>query len=99
MNHVVTAVPATCEEFTQDQLWELFQDQIRVRPVVVVFLKKDGSERTMNCSLQKEAYDSYDFKTSEEADEAPAPKAAQPVWDITANGWRSIKKGTIVSVT
>ena len=67
------------------------------RTVEVVFTKKDGTERVMNCTLkddilpfvQKEADDSY-AKTKS--------KDALAVWDVDVKGWRSFRWDSIKSV-
>lgn len=78
-------------------MWDDFIDMIHESAVKVVFIKKDGTERTMKCSLVEDAYAGYEFK------EQDVPKVKthdnyQSVWDLDAAGWRSIRKGTIVSV-
>lgn len=67
------------------------------RTVEVVFTKKDGTERVMNCTLkddilplvQKEANDSYATIKS---------KDALAVWDVDVKGWRSFRWDSIKSV-
>lgn len=71
--------------------------------VVVVFTKKDGTERTMRCTLSK----SYIPVTPVVISETPLPDAisasrkknpaVQVVWDIEASAWRSFRWDSIVS--
>jgi hypothetical protein len=84
-------------EYTEndEELWKEFQALVRENELEVVFLKKDGTERTMNCTLMKEAYAGYKFEYGQTEFDPAADK--QTVWDLDKNAWRMIKKGTILS--
>jgi hypothetical protein len=71
---------------------------LRGGEVTVTFLKSDGTERVMNCTL------SHDIipQTPEVVAEGSKPKVKRqpsddvlPVWDIDANGWRSFRWDSI----
>ena len=68
---------------------------LRMGPVKVVFTKKDGTERTMNCTLQEGVVVPHENKTDKvkvENDDILA------VWDIDKNAWRSFRLDSINTV-
>lgn len=68
-------------------------EMLRNNKLAVSFVKKDGSDRTMNCTLQ-ESYLPV-FQNAEARKENPEVLA---VWDIDNNGWRSFRLDSINSV-
>jgi hypothetical protein len=68
---------------------------------IVNFTKADGSDRTMNCTLNSsfltEAIGTGFIKEeNEEQNKTPNPDVI-PVWDIDVNGWRSFRIDTVSS--
>lgn len=57
----------------------------------IKFIKKDGSLRIMNCTLDVE----YDRKSE---GGVSRPDNILPVWDIDADAWRSVNLDTIEEV-
>lgn len=80
----------------EEELWNALQSQIRTNDLEIVFLKADGSERTMHCTLRPEAFENYKF-TSDTPD-VDAFSVVQTVWDLDKNAWRSVKKSALLSV-
>ena len=83
-------------EYTKEdeELWGEMQSQIRTDDVEVTFIKKDGSDRVMICTLREAAYADYSFGS-----ERPGRGTdVQTVWDLEKNAWRSLKKGTLTKV-
>jgi len=71
------------------------KSHLRMGPVKVVFTKKDGTERTMNCTLQEGVVVPHENKTDKvkvENDDILA------VWDIDKNAWRSFRLDSINTV-
>ena len=71
-------------------------EQLKNGVVTVVFEKKDGTERTMRCTLS----DNYVPQVLTEYDEAPKVERkrndnVQSVWDIDSNGWRSFRVDSV----
>jgi hypothetical protein len=68
---------------------------LRTGKLEVSFIKKDGTGRVMNCSLQ----DKYlpVMMDDEEAATKDNPDVLS-VWDIDNGGWRSFRINSIVSV-
>ena len=74
---------------------EWLQSHLRMGPVTVIFTKKDGTERTMNCTLQEGVVVPHENKTDKtkvENDEVLA------VWDIDKSAWRSFRLDSIKTV-
>lgn len=74
---------------------EWLKSHLRMGPVKVVFTKKDGTDREMNCTLQEGVVVPHENKTDRtkvENDEILA------VWDIDKNAWRSFRLDTIKSI-
>lgn len=61
----------------------------------VVFLKKNGEERTMICTRKLE-FVSKDKHPK--GSDRPAPLEAYPVFDLEADGWRSFRFDSIISM-
>lgn len=69
--------------FSKDELKQLLIHNT----VKVTFTKKDGTDRTMTCTLQEGIAIPHEKTT----DRVKQPKDdLLPVWDIEANGWRTI---------
>ena len=83
---------------TQDETsWrnDYLKDLLREKTVQVVFIKKDGTERKMLCTLNA------DFLPAQtDLEEAVQKKAPNPdvlaVWDLEAQGWRSFRYDSII---
>jgi WYL_2, Sm-like SH3 beta-barrel fold len=71
-------------------------DTLKSNVVQIKFLKVDGTERTMNCTLKEEYIKPFDKKT----DRVKEPKdGLLSVWDIDNDGWRSFKVENLISYT
>ena len=64
-------------------------------PVVVHFVKEDGSERVMRATTNDDLI-RYRRKTLEER---PSPRNVMRVWDLDIKEWRSIRKDRVVGWT
>jgi WYL_2, Sm-like SH3 beta-barrel fold len=69
---------------------------LRKGPVEIVFTKKDGTERTMKCTLQEGVVVPHE-KTTERVKESNPNIVA--VWDLEKSAWRSFKLDSILSYT
>jgi hypothetical protein len=63
----------------------------------VVFTKKDGTERTMRCTLNPELIPSADSDTSSSGNRKKSDEA-QAVYDLDADGWRSFRWDSVISI-
>ena len=80
---------STSGEFTvRSVLTKLLQEH----NLTITFTKKDGTERVMRCTLQDGVAIPYEKKTERTRD---GNIDILPVWDIEANGWRSVTISTI----
>lgn len=59
----------------------------------ITFTKKDGTERTMRCTLMESALPARDPN----AQAKPHSADVQPVWDLDAGGWRSFRWDSVIS--
>ncbi len=66
--------------------------------VEVVFTKKDGTERVMNCTLKEDVLPIVQKEMEEESLTKTKAKDALAVWDVDASGWRSFRWDSIKSV-
>ena len=66
--------------------------------VEVLFLKKDGTERRLICTLKADL-----LPAQTDLEEAVQKKTPNPdvlaVWDVEANGWRSFRYDSIIGFT
>jgi len=58
----------------------------------ITFTKKDGTERTMRCTLMESALPPRDPDTGVKAHSPDV----QPVWDVEAGAWRSFRWDSII---
>jgi hypothetical protein len=77
-------------QFKEELLKDLHNSVIAVK-----FIKMDGSERTMRCTLQESFFKDYVKKTDKE--NKPDDEAIR-VWDIDKEAWRSFRYDSVVEV-
>jgi hypothetical protein len=68
---------------------------LRARDAEITFTKKDGTERIMKCTLREDVAIPYEKKTDRTRE---GIENILPVWDLEANGWRSVNIETIKDV-
>ena len=61
----------------------------------ILFTKKDGTDRVMKCTLRTEVAIPYEKKTDRTRE---GQSTILPVWDLEADGWRSVNIETIKEV-
>ena len=61
----------------------------------ITFTKKDGTERVMKCTLRESVAIPYEKKTDRTRE---GQLNILPVWDLEADGWRSVNLDTIKDV-
>jgi|688.fasta_scaffold153900_1 hypothetical protein len=84
--------------FDRKSLIELLRDNV----VVVTFMKIDGTERKMRCTLQPEYVPNAATngkKLLGEGGDGGINNNNVSVWDIDASGWRSFRVESIKSVS
>jgi len=67
-------------------------------PIEVVFTKKDGTTRKMNCTLKEELIPAEKKVVSKSEDKRNVTMETLAVWDLDNNGWRSFRLDSITSV-
>jgi len=70
-------------------------DMLKAGPARVIFTKKDGTERIMNCTLNSGLTEDFEKKTDRVKE--PNPEVC-PVYDLDAKGWRSFRFDSVKAV-
>jgi hypothetical protein len=70
-------------------------ENLKLGTVNVTFTKKDGTERTMKCTLMEELMLPYDKKTDRVREES---KETLAVYDLEKESWRSFRLDSITDV-
>ncbi len=83
------------EQHTRESLSAHFKDN---KASKVIFTKKDGTERTMLCSLHPDLLPKSSGEAGEKTTSRPTPEHLSPVFDIKTGGWRSITMANIISI-
>lgn len=87
------------KEYIMDYTLETGQQILRTRlkheNLLVTFTKKDGSERTMRCTLNNAEIPSSDTK---EKSARSVPTTALAVFDLDKKEWRSFRWDSILEV-
>ena len=72
-------------------------DLLKRSEVLIKFVKKDGTQREMWCTLKGDVVVPYEKKTDRVATVRDSNQIS--VWDIENNGWRSFLLDSVISVT
>lgn len=67
-------------------------------PTTVTFTKKDGTERSMNCTIN-EAYIPKELHQKTDKKEKKINDEVMPVYDLDAKGWRSFRWDSVKTIT
>ena len=81
--------------FTRDGL----VDMLRSNVVVVTFMKVNGDERVMTCTLQASYIPNAPTQKGELVMENKSNSNTVSVWDVNANGWRSFRVENVKSIS
>lgn len=82
-------------DFTLTNSKESVANLLRTSDASVTFIKKDGTERVMRCTLRADVAIPYEKKTDRVRE---AKEDILPVWDLEAGAWRSITISTIQAI-
>ena len=82
-------------EFATPEGRKWLSSALRDGPLDVVFIKSDGTERTMRCTLQEGVVVPHEKKTERVKN---VNEDVMAVWDLEKNAWRSFKLSSIVKV-
>jgi hypothetical protein len=68
-------------------------------PTIVVFTKKDGTERVMNCTTNPELVPAVEIvESAEPKKEKKVNEEVMPVYDLEAKAWKSFRWDSIKQV-
>lgn len=76
----------------------LIRQKLTEGPLQIVFIKKDGSERVMNCTLHEDYLPVVQKELSEDSITKVKSQDALAVYDIDVQGWRSFRWDSITAV-
>jgi hypothetical protein len=68
-------------------------------PTTVIFTKKDGTERVMNCTTNPELVPLVEVKESVEKKERKVNEDVMPVYDLEVKAWKSFRWDSIKQVS
>lgn len=86
------------ENFNTDKSKSLIRQKLTEGPLQIVFIKKDGSERTMNCTLHEDYLPVVQKELNESSFAKVKSQDALAVYDIDVQGWRSFRWDSIKAV-
>jgi hypothetical protein len=81
--------------FDSDAGREWIKSHLNIGPMKVTFNKTDGTERTMNCTLNQELTKDYTKKTDRVR---KINEGVCPVFDIDIQEWRSFRYDSVIRV-
>jgi hypothetical protein len=82
--------------FNTDEGRNWLTSHLKFGPVEVTFTKKDGTERTMKCTLKEDLMLPYEKKTDRVKEEN---KETLAVYDLEKESWRSFRLDSITKVS
>lgn len=83
------------EDFVAFKTW--IKSVLKIGATTVEFIKKDGTERKMLCTLDPELL--RELVMEEKGKPRKASEEALSVYDLEANAWRSFRYDSVKSVT
>ena len=84
---------------TTDNNQEL-RELLRTSPVTVLFKKKDGTTRTMHCTLKSDLLPTIEKKNEDVVvTEKKQNQESIAIWDLEKKAWRSFRFDSIISYT
>lgn len=74
---------------------DFLKEKLRENILNVVFVKKDGTERKMKCTLREDLIPALQ-KTTETDQKRVRSDESLAVWDLEKDGWRSFRYDSII---
>jgi len=71
-------------------------DHLKISTIRVRFIKTDGTERTMNCTLDERVVPALEKKTDKVK---TVNEDVLPVYDVDTKGWRSFRLDSILTIS
>jgi|688.fasta_scaffold666373_2 hypothetical protein len=84
-------------DYTETETQEMVQNLLHIGPTTVIFMKKDGTERTMKCTLKESLIPSD--KAPKGDSNRKTNNTVQPVFDLDIGDWRSFTWSSITEVS
>lgn len=84
------------ETFKKFKRW--LKSHLAYGPVTVIFTKKDGTERVMNCTTNPELVPLVEVKEPVEKKERKVNEDVMPVYDLEIKAWKSFRWDSIKQV-
>ena len=92
---MVSTLYSTWDEKEQKIFRDWIKSHLKMGPVTVTFSKKDGTERTMICTLKEEDVKVHEKKTDRVKE---VSEDVCPVFDVEKQEWRSFRYDSIKEV-
>ena len=83
-------------DYTQESGQQLLRARLKHENLLVTFTKKDGSERTMRCTLNASSIPTE--SNAKENSTRVIPSTALAVYDLDKKEWRSFRWDSILEV-
>jgi len=74
---------------------DFLKEKLRENILSVVFVKKDGTERKMRCTLREDLIPTLQ-ETTKAAQNRVRSDESLAVWDLEKDGWRSFRYDSII---
>jgi hypothetical protein len=74
---------------------DFLKEKLRENILSVVFVKKDGTERKMRCTLREDLIPTLQ-ETATTAQNRVRSDESLAVWDLEKDGWRSFRYDSII---
>lgn len=84
------------ETFKKFKRW--LKSHLAYGPVTVIFTKKDGTERVMECTTNPDLVPPVVVKESTEKKERKVNEDTMPVYDLEVKAWKSFRWDSIKQV-
>lgn len=72
---------------------------LRASTATVKFLKTDGTERIMTCTLNEDIVPQTVKEESNTKEPRKVNEEVLPVWDTEKNGWRSFRVDSVIEIS
>lgn len=97
---MTTATVDNLDSPATNESWEWLQETLRNNTATVTFVKKNGEQRVMTCTLQQDIIPQQHQPKPLAEGETPRKRsdANLSVWDLNAQGWRSFVLANVTKV-
>jgi hypothetical protein len=84
-------------DYNEEGIRNMVRSILNIAEASVTFTKKDGTERVMRCTLNRNSIPS-DKHPKEDSKTKPRTNDVQVVYDLDSEGWRSFSWNSVIEV-